>query len=120
MLLALPPDRIKIIRAGRKLPPVGNPALKAALVSGTYMVSGTRKEDALPSNAHRWMTEVADTARDIYSQCTWALLSTWLLWLWTLLTAVPRTLLAFVSSAVIAPRPAAGQAPRRADVGHVD
>ena len=106
-LLGVAPARLTIIRAGKKLPRPGDPALAQAIVAGaTYLVSGTRAEDALPSTGRRWLGEVAETASDLYARLTWDFCLALLLWLWTLLASLGRASIAFVSSMVVAPDPA--------------
>ena len=112
-LLGVAPARLTIIRAGKKLPRPGDPALQQAIVAGaTYLVSGTRAEDALPSTGRRWLSDATAAASDLYARLTYDFCIAMLLWLWTLLISFGRACIAFVTSMVVAPDPA--RADRRA------
>ena len=105
-LLSLPPTKMTIIRAGKKLPPAGDAALASAILPGAlYLVSGTRAEDALPSRPQRWLTDATDTVTDFYSRFTWDFFIALLLWLWQCFVGLGRASISFVTSMVIAPDP---------------
>ena len=104
--LDLPPARMQIIRAGKKLPPAGDPALAEALVPGAlYLVSGTRQQDALPSTPRRHLNDAADVATDLYSRLSWDFFTALLLWLWMALISLGRGSVLFFKSMIVAPDP---------------
>jgi hypothetical protein len=105
-VLGLPPSRLTVIRAGKKLPPPNDPALAAAIVPGAlYLVSGTASKDELPSTARRWAGDAAIAAQDLYSRLSWDFFVALMLWLWTLLMAFASGSVRFITSMVVAPDP---------------
>ena len=113
-LLDVPKGRIKIIVRGRLLPPPGDTALPNLIISGsTYLVTATASDAHLPSDRRRRAAEAMEMLQQSYQMLTWAFIKSWLLWLWTMLLAVPRVAISFVSSMVVPPEPAAGHAPGR-------
>lgn len=110
-LLNIPVERITIIRAGKKLPPPGDPTLPTSLVVGAlYLVSGTRNEDMLPTTTQRYVSDASEAASEaatgLYSRLTWDYCIALLFWLLSLLQSLGRASISFVSSMVIAPDPA--------------
>lgn len=110
-LLAIPPTRIKLIRAGRLVPPMGDPALQAALVDGaTYMVSGS--SEVLPSKGAQRMARAREAARYVWENASVAVVYGALHVLLGWLYAVGGIALSFFTSMVVAPplrRPHHGQ-----------
>ena len=112
-LLDVPKGRIKIIVRGRLLPPPGDTALPNLIISGsTYLVTATASDAHLPSDRRRRAAEAMEMLQQSYQMLTWAFIKSWLLWLWTMLLAVPRVAISFVSSMVVPPEPAAGHRSR--------
>ena len=116
-LLGIPAARLTIIRAGRKLPPAGDPALADALVPGAlYLVSGS--VDALPSTVQRYASDASNAAVGTWHMLTWDYFVALLIWLWSTMLSLGRASITFVTSMVIAPdperRPNVGRAQARA------
>ena len=105
--LSLAPSRLKLIRAGKVLPPRGSDELSAALRQpGTLLVLSS---DPLPSMSARYITSARDGARSAWDALTWEALRFYsvfaVTWLWSMVTSGGRAVIAFVSSAVVAPPP---------------
>lgn len=119
--LNLPTARLTLLRAGKKLPPAGDPALSAAIVPGAlYLAMGSR--DELPSTTQRYLGEAKEAAVSLYSRMTYDWFVAMLYCFWSLLISLGRASISFVTSMVIAPDPAR-PGPRRGGAAppqHVD
>ena len=108
-------EKVKILRAGKTLPPAGAADLPEALVAGaTYMVMGTPDGDALPTTTQRYVQDARDfvtSVRDffvgLYAQASWTQFWMLFFYLCSSIVALGRASIAFVTSMVIAPQPAA-------------
>ena len=103
--LDLPPSRLTIIRAGKKLPAAGDPALASHVAPGVLLLVSTSREE-LPSTSQRYLNEAKDTATSLYSRLNYDFFVALLWWLWGLLGGFARGSVAFVKSMVVAPDPA--------------
>ena len=127
-ILGIPPTALTIIRAGKKLPPMGDADMPSHIVPGAmYLVTGTRPKDALPSTTRRYVWAATDVVTDFYSRLTWDFFIALLFWLWGLVIGFARACVGFVTSMVVAPdperRPAVRQPPPQEVPGqgeHVD
>ena len=107
-LLGLPPTRLTIIRAGKKLPPYGDPGHADAIVENAlYLVSGTRDSEQLPSDTRRLAGDAAEvvstSASELYSRFTFGHFMALLMWLWASFLALCRASVGFVYSMVVPP-----------------
>ena len=109
--LNVPFDKIKLIRAGKLLPPAGSASLLVALAEepGTILVSATRAAEHLPGPAGRSMSYL----RELWASLTLLTLRETALAIalsvWGWLATGGRMAISFVSSAVVAPPPSRHQ-----------
>ena len=106
----IPVRRIVLIRAGKKLPPQGSPDLAAALaLPGVIMLTGTDARLSTPTE--RAADEAQGVLADVWQNLTWANVRRRAVdavaWVWSVIAAIPRLAISFVSSAAMPPaRPA--------------
>ena len=105
--LSLAPSRVKLIRAGKVLPPRDSDELSAALRQpGTLLVLSS---DPLPGAATRLATSAREGTRSAWEALTWEAVRFYsvfaVTWLWSMIASGGRAAIAFVSSAVVAPPP---------------
>jgi len=116
-VFSLQVSRIKLIRAGKKLPSSGCADLADAIRQpGILMVLSS---DALPTRSERALGSIRSNARLMWESLTLEAVqffSRWFVtWLWSCVASASRAAVAFVSSAVVAPPPAGHREHERQD-----
>jgi hypothetical protein len=109
-MLDLPADRMKLLRAGKALPPANSADLPAALAQpGVILCLGTRREDQLPGTAKRAAMYMRESIARMWGALTMSGMRSMAATAWVLLfgaaSSVGRGALQFVRSAVVAPAP---------------
>mmetsp|Transcript_8191 Transcript_8191/g.21428 ORF Transcript_8191/g.21428 Transcript_8191/m.21428 type:complete len:144 (+) Transcript_8191:76-507(+) len=103
----LNPSRIKLIRAGKLLPPAGTPDLTDAIHQpGTLLVLSS---NPLPGTATRMIASARRSLQLFWHSLTLEAVQFYLTfaltWVWSCFATGSRTAIAFVTSAVVAPAP---------------